>query len=95
MVNWVGEGSAYPAGKEAHLPGCKYRLRDAESKYSLVNRWQHTGEVQRRLYAKALARQKRKRSKMEGAVEGAQDEMVDSQKQNTAKNTAKVDLPAM
>lgn len=28
MVNWVGEGSAYFAGKEAHLPGCRYRSRD-------------------------------------------------------------------
>lgn len=70
MVNWVGEGSAYLAGKEAHLPGCKYRLRDAESKHSLGNRWQQTGEVQERLDDKAVANadaRKRKRSRMEEA----------------------------
>lgn len=92
MVNWVGEGSAYLAGKDAHLPGCKYRLRDAESKQSLGNRWQQTGEVQERLEVKALGRLKRKRSKMEAAVEetarktaSGSNESIDTKKTVKAK----------
>lgn len=96
MVNWVGEGSAYLAGKEAHLPGCKYRLRDAESKHGLGNRWQQTGDVQDRLDIKAAGKLKRKRSKMEEAaeeaVEGSADETVGGQKRQGAKKTAKVKL---
>jgi hypothetical protein len=84
LVNWVGEGSAYLSGKEAHLPGCKYRLRDAESKHGLGNRWQQTGEVLERLEVKAAGKLKRKRSKMEEAaeetVEGAADETTAGQK---------------
>jgi hypothetical protein len=96
LVNWVGEGSAYLAGKEAHLPGCKYRLRDAESKHSLGNRWQQTGEVQGRLEVKAAGRLKRKRSKMvaaseEAAQEDAEDtvnQMAGGQTVENAKKTA-------
>jgi hypothetical protein len=74
MVNWVGEGSAYLSSKEAHLSGCKYRLRDAESKHGLGNRWQQTGEVQGRLEVKAAGKLKRKGSKMEEAAEDEAEE---------------------
>lgn len=71
MTPWVGEGSAYLHGKEAHWPGCKYRTRDVESKHSLVNRWQQTEEVQDRLAAKAESNhtrnETRKRARMEEA----------------------------
>jgi hypothetical protein len=58
MVPWVGEGSAYLLGKEAHTGECKYRTRDAESKHSLGNRWEQTKAVQERLSAKAEKRRK-------------------------------------
>ena len=94
LVNWVGEGSAYLAGKEAHWEGCKYRLRDAESKHSLGNRWQQTGEVQERLEVKAAGRLKRKRSKMEEAAEEAADETTGGQKGKSTKKAAKAKLKA-
>jgi hypothetical protein len=99
MVNWVGEGSAYLAGKEAHLEGCKYRLRDAESKHGLGNRWQQTGVVRERLEVKALGRLKRKRSRMgetgDEAADEAADEETGSQDGERTKKTAKVKPKAM
>ena len=72
MVHWVGEGSAYLLGKEAHLGKCKYRTRDAESTHSLGNRWKQTNAVQQRLGAKAeekrVRRETRKRVKAEAAI---------------------------
>lgn len=72
MVHWVGEGSAYLLGKEAHLGKCKYRTRDAESTHSLGNRWKQTNAVQQRLSAKAeekrVRRETRKRVKAEAAI---------------------------
>jgi hypothetical protein len=102
LVNWVGVGSAYLAGKEAHGPRCKYLLRDKESKHSLGNRWQQTEEVQGRLEVKAAGRLKRKRSKMEAAEEAAEeateeevaDETKGGHKAKNAKKTAKTKLKA-
>jgi hypothetical protein len=99
LVNWVGAGSAYLAGKEAHSPRCKYRLRDAENKHLLGNRWQQTGEVQETLEVKAAGRLKRKMIKMDAASEEAAEEdaedtctvneIAGSQKVESAKKTAK------
>lgn len=49
MVPWVGEGSVYSAGKEAHGEGCLYRTRDRTSKYALKHRFQETEEVLQRI----------------------------------------------
>lgn len=49
IAPWVGEGSAYLWGKEAHGEWCLYRTRDSPSKHSLVNRFQETDEVQARI----------------------------------------------
>jgi hypothetical protein len=102
LVNWVGVGSAYLAGKEAHSEDCKYRLRDADSKHSLGNRWQQTGEVQGRLEVKAAGMLKRKMSKMdasseEAASEDAEDTVNETKgchKTKSAKKTAKTKLKA-
>jgi hypothetical protein len=96
LVNWVGEGSAYLAGKDAHLEGCKYRLRDAESKHGLGNRWQQAGEVQHRLEVKTARKLKRKSDKIEevAAAEEAGDATTSGQKGKDAKKAAKVKLGA-
>jgi hypothetical protein len=69
MVQWVGEGSAYLLGKDAHTGKCKYRTRDAESTHSLGNRWEQTRAVKERLSAKAEKKaardEDRKRSRAE------------------------------
>ncbi|KAM0716942.1 hypothetical protein Q7P37_006794 [Cladosporium fusiforme] len=69
MIPWVGQGSAYLHGKEAHRPGCKYRTRDAESKHSLSGRWQQTEDVQQRLSIKKesnrIKNEARKRTRAE------------------------------
>ena len=49
MLPWVGEGSAYLLGKEAHGEGCRYRKKEAESGYGLKRRHESDEQGRKRL----------------------------------------------
>lgn len=89
MVNWVGEGSAYLWGKEAHKAGCKYRVRDAESKHSLRNRWLQTNEVQDRIDANKEKNHIRNEAKKKAKLERGSDEDSESRPAKKAKREPK------
>lgn len=77
MVQWVGEGSAYLLGKEAHTGKCKYRTRDAESTHSLGNRWKQTDAVQERNDAKDEEKRVRRENKKRSRAEAVFGESTD------------------
>lgn len=69
LIPWVGEGSAYLLGKRGHGQTangkwCRYRTKDAESRYSLKKRFKPDDETQARLDAKAVLKRERKEAKL-------------------------------
>ena len=65
LIPWVGDGSAYLGGKEAHGEGCKYRDRDAESKHTLKNRFEPPPEVKARLEEASVGKEEKKKERVE------------------------------
>lgn len=63
MIPWVGEGSAYLGGKEAHGKDCLYRKRDRPSKHSLKRRFQEADDVQARIDAKDMSNKEKREAK--------------------------------
>lgn len=55
MIPWVGEGSAYMLGKEAHGEGCLCRARDKQSRHGLGHRFKDPEDVQERNDARDAA----------------------------------------
>ena len=63
MIPWVGIGSAYIGGKEAHGDDCLYRTRDRPSKHSVKRRFEEPAEVQARIDQKDLKNKNRLEAK--------------------------------
>lgn len=49
MTPWIGEGSAYLVGREAHWEGCKYRTRKKVSGHTLKKRFEEDLGVVKRV----------------------------------------------
>jgi hypothetical protein len=63
MIPWVGEGSAYLAGKAAHGEGCPYLTRDRPSEHSLKRRFQEPADVQARIDQRDLDNKNKREAK--------------------------------
>lgn len=63
MIPWVGEGSAYLGGKEAHGEDCLYRKRDRPSEHSLKRRFQEADDVQARIDVKDMSNKMKREAK--------------------------------
>ena len=63
MIPWVGMGSAYTGGKEAHGQDCLYRTRDRPSKHSVKRRFKEPDDVQARIDQKDLDNENKRKAK--------------------------------
>jgi hypothetical protein len=63
MIPWVGMGSAYTGGKEAHGQHCLYRTRDRPSKHSVKRRFEEPADVQARIDQKDFENEIRREAK--------------------------------
>ena len=62
-ISWVGEGSAYTVGKEAHGEDCLCRSRDRPSEHALKRRFKELDDVQARIDQKDLKNKIRREAK--------------------------------
>ena len=63
MIPWVGMGSAYTGGKEAHGEDCLYRTRDRPSKHSIKRRFEEPADVQARIDQRDLDNKNKREAK--------------------------------
>lgn len=63
MIPWVGMGSAYTGGKEAHGQDCLYRTRDRPSRHSVEGRFREPDDVQARIDQKDLDNENKREAK--------------------------------
>ena len=73
MIPWVGEGSAYTGGKEAHGEDCVYRNRDRPSEHALKRRFKEPDDVQARIDQKDLKNKIRLEAKKAKTSGGRQE----------------------
>ena len=73
MIPWVGEGSAYTGGREAHGEGCVYRTRDRPSEHALKRRFEEPDDVQARIDQKDLKNKIRREAKKAKTSGGRQE----------------------
>jgi hypothetical protein len=63
MIPWVGIGSAYTGGKEAHGEECVYRNRDRPSTHCVKRRFKEPDDVQARIDQKDRENEIRREAK--------------------------------